>query len=425
MAFDADIETKTYTAATPATLAAYEAALHQFTCYAGDPFTPLNDAIAEAPGFVRAHILKAWMPLIGSDRPSREMAAAAYHDAQKLPMNRAELGHVTAIGKVIDGEIKQAARILEDVSVEDPTDVLALQMGALLDFLVGDSRMLRDRIGRALPYWSEAMPHYHAILGMHAFGLEEMGQYARAEAAGRKAVELEPRNSWAQHAVAHVLEMQDRRREGIAWMTEDVDRWARDNFFAVHNWWHLALFHLGLGEVDKVLELYDGPIFGNPSSMEFDMVDASAMLWRLTLLGVDVGDRWTPVADQWQAVTDSSYYGFNDAHAAMALVGAGRSRALTDLVKAQAEAILGGGDNVEFVREVASPLVQGIIAFGDGDYRTCLERLRPIRSKAHRFGGSHAQRDLIDLTIIEAARRGGQDALARALVNEREQVHPR
>jgi len=425
MAYDADIQTKTYTGASPAAAAAYETALDLFTCFAADPFVPTEDAIADSPGFVRAHILKAWMPLIGSDAPSRAISAAAYHEACKLPMNRIEQGHLAAIGKVIDGEIRKAARIMEDVSIEDPTDVLALHMGTILDFLLGDSRMLRDRVGRALPYWSEGMPHHHAILGMHAFGLEEMGQYARAEASGRRAIELQPRNSWAQHAVAHVLEMQDRRREGIAWMTEDVDRWAKDNFFAVHNWWHLALFHLGLGEVDKVLELYDGPIYGAASSMEFDMVDASALLWRLHLMGVDVGDRWTPIADQWQAISDESYYGFNDAHAAMALVGAGRSEALKKLVRGQAAAILGRGDNVEFVREVASPLVQGLIAFGDGDYRVTTEKLRPIRSKAHRFGGSHAQRDLIDLTLIEAARRSGQEGLAAALVNERQEVYPR
>src|SRR5262249_42705803 len=152
-----------------------------------------------------------------------------------------------------------------------------------LDFLLGDSRMLRDRIGRALPAWSEGMDDYHAILGMHAFGLEETGLYDRAEAAGRRAIELEPRNGWAQHAVAHVLEMQDRRVDGIAWMRADADAWTRDSFFAVHNWWHLSLFHLGLGDVDEVLKLYDGPIWGHRSNMAFDMVDAAALLWRLQL----------------------------------------------------------------------------------------------------------------------------------------------
>lgn len=425
MAFDADIEKNKHTGASSAALAAYETAVDMYACYNGNPIAVLDDAISDSPGFVMGHALKAWIPLIGSDRPSQAMSAAAYHEALKLPMNAQEKGHVTAIGKVIDGEIRQAARILEDVAIEHPTDIVALQVGQILDFLLGDSRMLRDRIGRALPHWSEGMPHYHAILGLHAFGLEEMGQYGRAEAAGMRALSLNPRNSWAQHAVAHVYEMQDRRREGVAFMRADIDSWAHDNFFAVHNWWHLGLFHLGLYEIDKVLEIYDSKIFGNPSTMEFDMVDASAMLWRLNLMGIDVGARWNAVADGWKANREESYYGFNDVHAAMAYVGAGRQSALTDLVRHQAEAILGRGDNVLFVREVASPIVQALIAFGNGDYAQCVDRLRTVRNKAHRFGGSHAQRDIIDLTMIEAARRAGQDKLATALENERTLVYPR
>jgi len=424
MPFDADIA-KTYSGASVTALAKYQEALTGYQCFAGDPFTLLDEAIADSPGFAMAHVLRAWIPLVGSDSPSVAMAAQSHAAAATLASTHQELGHVAAIGKVLSGEIRTAGRILEDIAIEDPTDVLALQAGQLMDFLLGDSRMLRDRIARALPAWSESMPGYHAMLAMHAFGLEETGLYARAEAAGRRAIELEPRNSWAQHAVAHVLEMQDRRREGIAGMREDTDRWARDNFFAVHNWWHLALFHLGLGEVDEVLALYDGPIYGAHSTMEFDMIDATAMLWRLNLMGVDVGDRWEPIADQWQAVCDVSGYGFNDFHAAMALVGAGRTEALKTLEKAQAEALLGRGDNVAFVRDVASDLVQGVIAFGDGAYAATVERLRKVRSGAHRFGGSHAQRDIIDLTLIEAARRSGQDSLAQALVNERRLVHPR
>ena len=122
-----------------------------------------------------------------------------------------------------------------------------------MDFYTGDSRMLRDRIARALPQWSKDLPGYHAILGMHAFGLEETGLYARAEAVGRRAMELEPRDAWAWHAVAHVLEMQTRRQEGIAWLRQDSDAWSKENFFAVHNWWHLAICQLDLEELDEVL----------------------------------------------------------------------------------------------------------------------------------------------------------------------------
>ena len=134
--------------------------------------------------------------------------------------------------------------------------------------------MLRDRIARALPQWSADQPGYHVLLGMYAFGLEETGDYVRAEKQGRTAVELNPRDGWAQHAVAHVMEMQGRQREGIAWMSANPDAWATDSFFQVHNWWHLALYYLELGEVEEVLRLFDGPIHGSRSNLVLDMIDA-------------------------------------------------------------------------------------------------------------------------------------------------------
>jgi hypothetical protein len=225
---------------------------------------------------------------------------------------------------------------LGEAELGDPVgDALALQAGHLIDFYTGASRMLRDRIARVLPAWSEGMPGYHALLGMHAFGLEEMGLYARAEGAGRRAVELEPRDGWAQHAVAHVLEMQGRQHDGIAWMRANPEAWSRDSFFAVHNWWHLALYHLDLGEPEEVLRLYDGPIYGRASPAVLDMVDASALLWRLHLRGVEIGDRWQALANAWELVAAPGVYAFNDAHAMMAFVGAGRTAAAEAVLEAQ------------------------------------------------------------------------------------------
>lgn len=189
----------------------------------------------------------------GPAAPARESYAAA----RLAPANDRERGHLEAVRRALDGNLIAAAAALEDVAIAHPRDLLAIQAGQLLDFLIGDSRMLRDRVARALPEWSPAMPGYHAMLGMHAFGLEEMGQYARAEAAGRRALELEPRDTWATHAVAHVIEMECRPADGIRFMRDSVAHWADDSFFSVHNWWHLALFHLELGEVDTVLALYD------------------------------------------------------------------------------------------------------------------------------------------------------------------------
>src|ERR1700683_566853 len=128
---------------------------------------------------------------------------------------------------------------------------------------------------------------------MHAFGLEECGDYAYAEATGRHALSLEPLDCWAHHAVAHVMEMQGRAEDGIGWMVAREQTWAgADNFFKIHNWWHRALYHLELQQTDVALALYDGPMRGTQSQVAVDLVDASALLWRLSLCGCDVGDRW-------------------------------------------------------------------------------------------------------------------------------------
>jgi hypothetical protein len=401
----------------------YRQALRSYHCYAGEAIGQVDAALAKCPDFVMAHVLKAWMHLLGTNSEAQAVGAAAFAAAKVEMANHRERGHIAAIEAHLAGELRKAARILEDVSIDYPRDVLALQVGQIFDFFLGEQRMLRDRIARALPAWSRDMPDYHAVLGCLAFGLEETGHYERAEDAGREAVALEPRDNWAQHAVAHVLEMQDRREEGVAWMTSEATGWQAESFFAVHNWWHTALFHLGLGQVDEVLKLYDGPIYGQPSTFALDLVDASALLWRLHLRGVDVGDRWTAVADAHQS-EPRGVYAFDDVHAMLAYVGAGRRDAARDLVDHQAAALTRAGDNAYFVGEVGLPVMRAIQAFGDGAYARTVQLLRPVRNKAVRFGGSNAQRDLLDLTLIEAARRDGQDGLVRALEAEREAARP-
>ncbi|MBP6878395.1 MAG: tetratricopeptide repeat protein [Phenylobacterium sp.] len=402
----------------------YESALEAFYCYAGDPLALLEEALADSPQFVMGHALMAYLTMIGTNAEAAALGVQALARAEGLPANDRERGHLVALAHFRDGELKAAGRALEDLAIANPHDGLALQVGHLVDFLVGDSRMLRDRIGRALPSWSAAAPGYHAMLGMHAFGLEESGQYGRAEEAARRSLDLNPRNGWSWHAGAHVMEMQDRRRDGVAWFRGDLPAWTGDSFFQVHNWWHLALFHLGLGEVDEVLALYDGPIWGAKSDMAFDMVDAAALLWRLHLRGVDLGERWAPLADAYEAKIDKGTYAFDDAHAMMAFVGAGRTEAARALLDLQKQVLAGGRDNAGFVRDVGLPVMEALHAFGEGRYALTLERLRDVRNRATRFGGSHAQRDVIDLTIIEAAARNGDLPLRDALLAERANALP-
>jgi hypothetical protein len=397
----------------------FEQALAELQCYRGDPVATVDKAIAAAPGFAMAHALRAWLHLLGTEPAGIPVAREAHAAAAATAATLNERGHVEAIGHLITGRWHRASRVLEDVTIEAPRDALGLLAGHQIDFFTGHARMLRDRIARALPAWDCSVPGYHSILGMHAFGLEEMGDYARAEAAGRRGVELEPRDGWSQHAVAHVMEMQNRTADGIAWMTANPDAWAGDSFFTVHNWWHLALYHLDRGDIDAVLRLFDTEIYGARSGVVLDMIDASALLWRLHLRGIDVGNRLDAVAENWSPIATAGNYAFNDAHAVMAFVGAGRRDAAIAVIAAQKDAMARNDDNAMLTRDVGHDVCRAILAFGDGDYAMTVRLLSPIRSIAARFGGSHAQRDVLDLTLIEAALRSGNAALAAALAAER------
>jgi len=414
----------TFSGATQAGFSPYARAVRELQCFIGDPVATIDGAIAEDPGFVMAHVFKGYLFALATEPEATAVARACHEAALPLAATAREQAHVAALGHLAAGRWHDASRLLEDIAIDFPLDAVALQTGHQIDFFTGNARMLRDRIGRALPSWRSGMPGYHAILGMQAFGLEEMGDYARAEGFGRSAIEIEPRDGWAQHAVAHVMEMQSRQKDGIAWMRANPDAWAKDSFLKVHNWWHLALFHYDLGETDEVLALYDGPIYGTRSMLALNMVDASAILWRLHLGGVDVGDRWAALAANWAPKAAAGNYAFNDAHAMMAFVGAGLEAPATTLLEAQREAMRGNDDNVAFTRDVGHPLTLAIKAFGEAKYAEAVRLIRPIRSIAHRFGGSHAQRDVIDLTLIEAALRAGDGALARALTAERALARP-
>lgn len=186
--------------------------------------------------------------------------------------------------------------------------------------------------------------------------------------------------------------MQYRRRDGVAWLGETRNTWSEGSFLAVNNWGTLALFHLGLEQIDEVMQLVDARVFGTASPIVLEMIDASAMQWRLQLRGIDVGDRWHALADRWAAVSERSTYAFNDLHGMLALIGAGRSSDAERLLAAQDAALAGQDDNATiFLRDVGPDAARAMHAFGAGRYGEAVRRLRPLRSHAHRFGGSHAQ----------------------------------
>jgi tetratricopeptide (TPR) repeat protein len=391
-----------------------------------NPVPQLDRALALEPGFVSAQALRGLLGILGTEKsqlPGALEALAAGRKALAGASERERL-HLEAIDAWGGGRFADACATWERILLEEPRDALAMYAAHQGDFFLGQSSELRDRVARRLPLLerhSRLAGYYH---GMLSFGLEETGLYAQAAEAGVRAVESDPRDSWAVHAVAHVYEMTNRLREGELWLLDRVPDWTEDNFFAVHNWWHLALYYFDAERWEDALRLYDTSIRGGESAVVLDMIDASGLLWRLNLHGVDVGSRWDPIADRWQALIDDAWYAFNDIHAAIALAGAGRTEALDRLDAALVRAAESQTDNGEMARRVGIPVVRAIRAYTAGDYRTAVDLLLPVRTVAARGGGSNAQRDLISLTLLAAAWHAGEGALARALVNERLQLKP-
>jgi tetratricopeptide (TPR) repeat protein len=338
--------------------------------------------------------------------------------------NEREWMHLAAARAWLDGDYDRAVDRYARIAAEHPRDLLAVQVAHLGDFMVGRQTGLRDHVAQVLHAWDAATPGYGYVLGMYAFGLEETGDHARAEEAGRRAVELDPRDAWASHAVAHVMEMEARIDDGIEWLGRTSGGWDQDNTFVFHNFWHLALYHLDAGDVDQALALYDRRIRPQRSDVALEMVDAAALLWRAHLRGHDVGKRFEPLAEDWARRIGDGYYAFNDAHAMMALLGAGRTDDAGRLLDGLERHAEGAGTNARMVREVGLPLCRALRAFARGDHRACVDGILAIRDHAIRFGGSNAQRDVLSLTALEAALRGGLAAVARALASERTRLRP-
>ena len=411
----------------------HERALWHLVSFYGDPMAAFDATIATDPGWGLARVIKAVFILTLTEPNLVAQARQLLVEAEPLMAGAPahEQAHFAAAQQALAGRWREACTRWDALLHDQPLDLLALTAAHLFDFYRGDARSLRGRVARVLPEWPIDDPLQPYVLGMHAFGLEECNLYPQAEAAGREALARNPRGPWATHAVAHVMEMQGRHAEGDAWLNDSTSDWAEDNGLSVHLWWHLALFRLETLDTAAALALFDARVAGAASVVNLQWLDAASLLWRIELLGGEVGARWQALAQDWaDPVAHAGYYAFNDVHALIALMKSGdvaRAGALLAASTARAQAGSGADvplDNLEMARKVGLPLMRGLMALERGDGREACAELYPLRTVAHHFGGSHAQRDLIDQTLLAAAALARDTALGRALLNERRLAKP-
>ncbi len=415
------------TASTGAAVQALDAVVDDWLRFGRDTGDLLKCVAETDPDMVMAHCLRGYffhvmgsaklLPRAWSSLQRAEAAAHAVSQREKM--------HVAALSAWCHGDLHRARDLLEQALIEYPRDVLALKLAHFIHFYLGDVAQQRDSVARVMDAWDDAVPGYGYVLGMRAFGLEEAGEYPAAEALGREAVERNADDIWAGHAVAHVFEMQGRHREGIEWIVANETNWRDANNFAYHVWWHKALYHLALEEIDAVLDLYDRRIRADRSDDYLDISNAASLLLRLEIRGHCVGDRWDELAEKAAARRHEHVLPFIDAHFMMPLAAKGMHAEAEDmLVSMRAWAAAHESTVSTVMRDVGIPLAEAVYAFGTGDYRAAVDLLLPIRYAVQRIGGSHAQRDIFQKILIEAALRDLRAPLARALLVERREARP-
>lgn len=372
-------------------------------------------ALAEDPAMPAAHAVRGLA--LCSARNARFQsvidASLAAAEAGLDAVSPRERLLIEALRAASAGRLRQAVAAYEALLGQYPTDAFTQKLAQLELFRMGDAEEMRRIAETGADAWTTDTPAYATWMSVRAFAHEEALDFPAAERFGRTALDHDPRDGWGTHAVAHVLVMQGRVEEGIAWLQGLSGNWADMNPFVHHLWWHLCLFLLERGDHDRILDLYDSKVWNPDSPLVraipdhyVDLENAASLLLRLELRGVAVGDRWTGLVDQAEARLQSHVCPFTSAHAAIVFAANGRFDRAVDLVENMASfAARNTGPIGDAIRLAALPAARAAVAHRRGDWQEVVSLLLPVRANLPAMGGSHAQRDIFFQILVDALRR--------------------
>jgi tetratricopeptide (TPR) repeat protein len=409
-----------FTTSNEAAVHAFDACIRSYATFRRDIGDHLKAAFAADANMVMAHVLKGYFFHYMGLRALLPKAEKCLADAEaaSIGCGPRERNHIEALRAWCKGDYRTALDVWERTLIEFPRDFLALKLANYLHFYLGDSANVRDCVARVLHAWDNAMPGYGLVRSLYAFGLQENGAFAEAEAIARASLASDPLDGWAVHTVAHAMEAQDRNEEGLAFLSEHEAHWDSGNNFRYHLWWHRALFHIDAREHDAALELYDRRLWDAQSDEYLDLCNDASLLLRLELAGADVGDRWGALFEKVRARTGDHIFAFIDAHFMMALAAVDANAADTMLGSLREQVMRGQNTTAAITRDIGYALCQAIAAHRARDYAQVVKLLAPNRYRIRAIGGSNTQRDVFFRMLVDAAIRDNQNDLARALLSE-------
>ena len=358
-----------------------------------------------------------------------EAAAAPVHAAPYLAAAERTVPHATRREQLnlevlrawIADDVPRALRVCAQLTDEYPRDLVILKIEQYLEFNRGDfPAMLRAAL-KVLEHNAD-VAYVH---GMAAFAYEECQLLGAAERAARRALELERKEPWAQHALAHVMLTQGRIEEGARFLEGVAPTWTDLNSFMItHLWWHVALFDLSRGRFARALEIYDRHCWGVAKEYSQDQVGAVSLLARLEIAGVDVGRRWQELADYLVARAEDTVQPFLTLQYLYGLARAERAEARTLLEAVRQRAGSAPVHTREVWTEVVLPASEGLHAYARGDYDRAWRELGRAMPRMIETGGSHAQRDFFEQILLDAAMASGRMSAAQQMLELRRGADP-
>jgi hypothetical protein len=409
----------------PVAAAAFDRAVEHYLKYHVDTMALVNQALAADPEFLMGHVIKGYLMLAGANPAHRPLIARALDTARAgtVAATPREQRHVAALEAWARGDLGHAFGVWRELLDADPTDLLAVRICDTTYFRFGQTRSVLEQADRIAPHWSKDLPGYDCFLSVWGFAHEEAGDTVGAEAAIDAAYAADPTNFFTHHVKAHVLEMENRPREGCDWLIAQRGHWHLGNNLVHHLWWHRSLMQLELGERDEVLQSYDQNIRNSESPLtkavpdQFnDLQNATSLLWRLEQLGLDAGNRWEELADKAEARIGDVTYLLLPPHLMMALAATGRDQAarrFLDGLRAAAERSAFGA---AAITDVVIPTCEAALAHRREDHARVVALLWPRQSQIRLLGGSNAQRDLFTQILIDSAVKAEQRDVVAAMI---------
>lgn len=384
------------------------------------PAVAFQKSIDADPNFALAHAGKARVLQLRGD-PAAARAAMADARACAGTLTERESNSLTYFELVTTGRGDAAIGAMREHMKRWPRDAMVLMPCTSVFGLIGFSgRKGREQMQVELLDW--LAPHYGDdwwFNSQHAFALDEVGQRSAARRRIERVMQQTPRNAHGAHIMAHVQYEDGEAEASRKFLRDWAPGYPREGTLFCHISWHIAQTELMLGNQDAAFAMFDDAITpGTSQSPPINILtDAVAFLWRAELAGGrrDPG-RWAKVHDYAHKMFPTGGIAFADAHILLADAvsgdNAGWQARMDQLAERDAQGKLPTGP-------VIPALGRAFAAFAAEDWNAAIAALEPIFAEHERIGGSRAQRDIVEFTLLKAYVNAGRTADVRRYLDHR------